>query len=112
MSDDPEEIWRSDRENDLGYECPQCGRIPSFKELDDGMCPCELRGLREVKPRFRVGFESSEVKSIITDRHPDLTPIIDTNTVFAFGRVIALCPDADSAKTVVEMLNRASKETT
>lgn len=30
---------RCDRENDLGYECPHCGYIPTHRELQNGTCP-------------------------------------------------------------------------
>lgn len=36
--DDPELIWRSNKLNDLGYICPDCGNIPTFRELKNGWC--------------------------------------------------------------------------
>lgn len=37
-NDSPEQIWRSNKENDLGYICERCGHTPSFRELKDGTC--------------------------------------------------------------------------
>jgi hypothetical protein len=61
-----------------------------------------------VSPRFRVGFEHEAVSSNLTDKHPDLVPIVDTDTVFAFGKVVALCPDKDTAEMLVGLLNEAT----
>ena len=36
--DDPEDIWHSEDENDMGYICGGCGEIPSFRELKQGSC--------------------------------------------------------------------------
>lgn len=36
-----DEMWRSDKENDMGYVCGECGHVPSFRELRDGVCPCQ-----------------------------------------------------------------------
>lgn len=58
-----------------------------------------------MRPRFRVGFESPSVKSALTEAHPDMTPIVDTETVFAFGTVVALCPSEDAAVMLVKLLN-------
>lgn len=41
-----EEMWRSNKENDMGYVCGECGHIPSFRELRDGVCPCSMRERR------------------------------------------------------------------
>ena len=42
--EDPDEIWSSDDPNDLGYECPECGHIPTFYELREGVCPdCNIK---------------------------------------------------------------------
>lgn len=41
--EDPEDIWKSDSSNDLGYECPRCGHIPSFWELGQGQCPNQCK---------------------------------------------------------------------
>ena len=30
--------------NDRGYECPNCGNVPTNRELDSGICmPCNLQ---------------------------------------------------------------------
>lgn len=49
--ENPDDIWRSDDENDLGYECPKCGDVPSFKDLRNGVC-------RSCKP-LKVKVEES-----------------------------------------------------
>lgn len=43
--DDPEDIWLSDDENDMGYICGGCGETPSFRELKRGSCS----GCREAR---------------------------------------------------------------
>lgn len=43
MFETTEEMWRSNKPNDLGYICEDCGNVPSYRELADGFCHCNRR---------------------------------------------------------------------
>lgn len=47
--DQPEDIWRSDADNDLGYVCGKCGRTPTFREMKNGFCSCESRARKTAR---------------------------------------------------------------
>ena len=60
--------------------------------------------------RYRVGFENPEIKSGITERNPGFPAIVDTNSVFAFGAVVAICDNQDIAERIVDLLNSHATE--
>ena len=39
LDEDGNDRRRLDRENDLGYECGRCRRVPTLRELNNGTCP-------------------------------------------------------------------------
>ena len=61
------------------------------------------------KPRFCVGFADGHVRSGITERNPDMVPVVDTHTPFFFGEVVALAVDAPWARIIADALNRSTQ---
>lgn len=58
--------------------------------------------------RFRVGWESNSVKSTFTEGCPaGSMPVIDTQTPFAFGTVLCVCPNKQVADALCQLLNSA-----
>lgn len=55
--------------------------------------------------RYRIGFENPGTASGITDHNPDLIPIVDMGTPFAFGDVVALVTTQEMAEKIVVFLN-------
>lgn len=57
--------------------------------------------------RYKVDFSTPSIRFAITERNPDLIPIVDTQTPFFFGEVVALCTTKDLAHRIVNLLNAA-----
>ena len=55
--------------------------------------------------RYRIGFESPTTKSTWTEANLGYIPVVDYETPFVFGSVVALFTDKELAQTVVDFLN-------
>jgi hypothetical protein len=56
--------------------------------------------------RYRVGFDEG-VSCIAKDLYPDLFLVVDTDSVFGYGEVVAMCFNQHDAKKVCDDLNIA-----
>jgi hypothetical protein len=56
--------------------------------------------------RYTVGFTDKGISSGITSLYPELIPVIDHESVFAFGIVSALCNTKEDATILVNKLNK------
>lgn len=55
--------------------------------------------------RYRIGFKEPGVFSYVTEHNPGLIPIVDTETPFAYGDVVALATTQEMAEKIVVFLN-------
>jgi hypothetical protein len=60
---------------------------------------------KEMNNRYKIGF-SDGVKSFLSEKNPDMIPIVDMKTCFAFGVTVALATDLAMAQKIVDALNR------
>lgn len=60
----------------------------------------------KTKKRYTVGFEDKDVTSLLTASYPDLIPVVDHKSVFAFGMALALCNTVEDAEKLANKLNK------